>query len=286
MSIITNIDKYVSKGINVLTPEEIKEVCPSAYAETFSLMRTDKYSMFGTGEIIEALSKEGFVPTMAYQHNPKHSARYIEARKERIERERLHQRHLIRFTHIDHIGGNLKDERPELVLVNSHNGACSYQLSAGIFRLICSNGLVVKSEDFGSVNIRHEGHSLEEVVAASLNIVNHFNEIYPIIDQMKHIKLKASELPLFARQAAKVKYGEKKFENIQSIIDPCREEDAENTLWNVFNRAQENIMRGGKKVTTRIMRPIERIDEGIRVNTELWNLANNWRSKRLDQIAA
>lgn len=273
-----------ARGINVLTTEEIAANAPSAFARDFSEMRTDKYTMFNTADIIEALAAEGFVPTLAYQHNPKHSAKFLERRQDRMEANRHHQRHLIRFTHVDHIGGNLKDERPELVLVNSHNGACSYQLSAGIFRLVCSNGLVIKSADFGCVNIRHEGHSIDEVVAASLNIASKFNEIYPVVDEMKKIRLNPSQVTMFALQSAKIKFGDKKFEGVRQLVEPLRQEDADNTLWNVFNRAQENLIRGGRKVTQRVMQPVERIEEAIRINGSLWELANSYRLKNAGQL--
>lgn len=278
-NIITPSVLVRNTGVNVLSSEEIAHVAPSAFSRSFSELRTEQYSMFNTADIIDALAKEGFVPTKAFQHNPKHSPKFIQARQDRMEADRLHQRHLIRFTHVDHL--NNPEERPEIVLVNSHNGACSYQLAAGIFRLVCSNGLIVRTQDFGTVSIRHEGHSLDEVINASMGIASRFNELFPIVEDMKNIHLTPGEVTMFAMNAARIKYGDKKFENVRQIVEPLRKEDAENTLWNVYNRAQENIIRGGKKITSRTMQPILRIEEGIRVNADLFEMANNWRMKRV-----
>lgn len=270
-----------ARNLNVLSTAEIAAKAPSAFARDYSMARTDLYTMFNTEDIINALEKEGFVPTLATQDSPRHSARFIQARAERMEAERQHARHMIRFTHKDHLSlSKPGEDRPELVLVNSHNGACSYQLMAGIFRLVCSNGLVVRTEDFGAINIRHQGHTLDEVINASVNIASKFNTIFPVMEEMKNIKLNSSEVTMFALQSAKIKFGDKKFENVRQIVEPVRQEDAENTLWNVFNRAQENIINGGFSVTKRVAAPVNRIAENVRINTELWNLANNYRLRR------
>ncbi|MBV8275090.1 MAG: DUF932 domain-containing protein, partial [Verrucomicrobia bacterium] len=33
--------------------------------------------------------------------------------------------------------------RPEVVLVNSHDKSSAYQLHCGLFRLVCTNGMVI-----------------------------------------------------------------------------------------------------------------------------------------------
>ncbi len=38
---------------------------------------------------------------------------------------------------------------PQILLSNSHDGLSSFQFRAGLFRLICSNGLVIATKDFG-----------------------------------------------------------------------------------------------------------------------------------------
>lgn len=287
MNIINNVGKLLNKSVNPLTTAEIAAKAPAVFARDYSMMRTDKYSMFNTNDIIDALEKEGFVVTNAMQDAPNHSARWLAEHEGRMEHAKEHGRHMVRFTHVDSLGGaKVGEDRPELVLVNSHNGACSYQLMAGIFRLVCSNGLVIRAEDFGTVNIRHAGHSIDEVIAASLNIAGNFNRINGVMDEMKSIVLKPGEVTMFALNAAKIKYGnDKKFENVKQLVEPIRQEDGENNLWNVFNRAQEHLIRGGFKVTQKTAGPVKSINEDVRINSELWNLANNYRLKRIGVVA-
>jgi hypothetical protein len=50
--------------------------------------------------------------------------------------------HMVRFRHAEHLSPlAVGAEVPELVLVNSHDGASAYKFMAGVFRLVCSNGV-------------------------------------------------------------------------------------------------------------------------------------------------
>jgi len=47
---------------------------------------------------------------------------------------------------------------PEIVLTNSHDGYASFQLMAGVFKFVCSNGMIVadslvenKTSDFETI---------------------------------------------------------------------------------------------------------------------------------------
>ena len=51
----------------------------------------------------------------------------------------------------------------KLMLTNSHDGKNSFQFQAGLYRLICSNGLVIADEQFESVKMRHMGYSFEDL---------------------------------------------------------------------------------------------------------------------------
>ena len=59
--------------------------------------------------------------------------------------------------------------------------------------------------------------------------------------------------------------------------------DVGGDLWRVFNRVQENLIRGGikggpklwdnGKVQSRSVRPVRGITQGIALNADLWSLA-------------
>ena len=47
--------------------------------------------------------------------------------------------------------------RPEVVLLNSHDKGSAYQLHCGLFRLVCSNGMVVSDATFARISTKHSG---------------------------------------------------------------------------------------------------------------------------------
>ena len=62
----------------------------------------------------------------------------------RTEARRGFQKHVVRFARGEHLQTWEKNQvRPEVVLVNSHDKSSAYQLHCGLFRLVCTNGMVV-----------------------------------------------------------------------------------------------------------------------------------------------
>jgi hypothetical protein len=71
----------------------------------------------------------------------------------------------------------------------------------------------------------------------------------------------------------------------QDVLALQRTEDAQNSLWNVFNRTQEWLLKGGFPVTrvgpffeasTHKARPVNSIEDSSRLNTGLWDLAEQF----------
>ena len=143
-------------------------------------------------------------------------------------------------------------EYPQLLLTNSHDGGNSFKLSAGIFRLVCANGLVIQTEDYGSARLVHKGYSFDAV----RELVNEFNvtidEVLSKITAMKKVELTKEQQIEFAKQAALLRFTAKSYneDNIADVVDLDgllnveRKEDAGNGLYEVFNRVQESLVKG------------------------------------------
>ena len=52
---------------------------------------------------------------------------------------------------------------PQILMTNSHDGKNSFQFQAGLYRLVCSNGLVIADAQFEDVKMRHMGYSFEDL---------------------------------------------------------------------------------------------------------------------------
>ena len=78
------------------------------------------------------------------------------------------------------------------------------------------------------------------------------------------------------------------------LLDSRRWEDAGDDLWHVFNRVQENLIRGGQRDFSRRRedgrryprtRAIAGLDQNIRLNRELWNLAERVANNEVITLA-
>jgi hypothetical protein len=71
----------------------------------------------------------------------------------RTEARRGFQKQVVRFARVEHLQTWEKHQvRPEVVLVNSHDKSSAYQLHCGLFRLVCTNGMVVSDGSFQRIS--------------------------------------------------------------------------------------------------------------------------------------
>ena len=102
---------------------------------------------------------------------------------------------------------------------------------------------------------------------------------------MQAIALDKGEAEVFARSALTLKYGDSgKVVPIteSQVLRPRRFDDNGSDLWSVFNRVQENLVKGGLSSRTangrqRQTRPVQGIDQNIGLNRALWLLAEGLR---------
>ena len=52
---------------------------------------------------------------------------------------------------------------PQILLTNSHDGKNAFTFTAGLFRMVCENGLVISTNEFEKVSIRHMGYDFDEL---------------------------------------------------------------------------------------------------------------------------
>jgi len=261
-----------------LNMDELKMICPEiATPEINPALRqklgiTDRYVHVPTEKVIEDVMKLGWTPINAYRVN---------SRKKRSGTGR----HMVKFVNYDFMEEG-KTEYPELLLTNSHDGTTAFKLDVGIFRLVCSNGMVVKSQDFGSMKVRHYGYDFETIKGAVNELVEQIPDYLKQVDDMKEQKLEREQQLEFARQAAMLRFTNTTEEAIEKIVDmedileSTRKEDDGDGLWEVFNRIQEKIVNGkfdyalGKK--ERKARPVKGFKSQVKLNQGLWELASSY----------
>ena len=68
----------------------------------------------------------------------------------------------------------LRDSIPEIVFLNSHDGTSAYQLRVGLYRVICTNGLIVSQGAFPMVRVHHRGDVVDAVISGALEMAERF----------------------------------------------------------------------------------------------------------------
>ena len=197
-----------------LNDEEIRHLCPVAFknrmvtSERRKLGLSKHYSFVPTNKVVDDLRTLGYECVDACQ---------VKARKKSTNG---YQKHMLTFEHPKYkVEG--ATEYPQLLLTNSHDGGNAFSLSAGIFRLVCSNGLVIKTEDYGSARLVHKGYSFNAV----RKLVNEFNvtidEVLTKITAMKKVELTKAQQIEFAKKAALLRFTAKSYneDNIADVVD-------------------------------------------------------------------
>ncbi len=254
----------------ILTLDQLRHSAPSIFAEAPWHGMSARYRMVPTAEVLSILRGEGFHPVKAMQS------------RTRIPEKGDFTRHLIRLRHESHLAAAVGTELPELVLTNSHDGSSAYRFMAGIFRLVCGNGLTVQSADFGSVSVRHSGGDdfQERVIDATYQVVSEAPRTMEKIEAWKQVQLTPPQREAFA--AAALELRDNKAVTPPQLLAPRRQQDTGRDLWTTFNVTQENAIKGGltamgrdannrpRRTTTR---GVNGIDQDVKLNKALWVLA-------------
>jgi hypothetical protein len=259
-----------------LTMDEIARRAPSALAtRPYDAMST-KYAMIPTIDVINGLIAHGFMPFAASES------------RTRIEAKAGFVKHLIRFRHQD-VAQSLVvgDVIPEIALLNSYDGECCFKLIAGLFRLACSNGLLIAEAQIASISIRHTGDVLKDVVQGSYSIVENAAKSLGTVQKWQQLQLTDGERNAFAESAHALRFADSDGKiatpiTPQQLLVPRRYADQGNDLWKTFNVVQENALKGGlsaiqrdaegRRVRRVSTRQIKGIDGDVRLNRSLWTL--------------
>lgn len=257
-----------------LTADRIRAIAPSVFADARHDSRSHMYTYIPTSQIVDWMTSNGYGVFSASQSGS------------RDETKRGHTKHMLRFRRLDAQPMTVVGEtRPEIVLVNSHDGTSAYNLMAGLFRLACTNGLIVSAGVIQDVRIMHKGNILEDVANGVETLSRQLPTISESVGEMARIELSRPEQEIFARAALSVKYDDAPPITESQALTVRRHEDAAPTLWNTLNRVQEALVKGGDRyrletdrgVQRRQTQPVNSVDGQTRVNRAIWQLAEEMR---------
>jgi hypothetical protein len=278
------INRYnIKRNAEPLTEDQMRQYSPSIFADAAHDSRSARYTYIPTIDVVRGLVKEGFHPVSVRQS------------RTRDESRQDFTKHMIRFRRDGAQYAAVGDTLPEVVLVNSHDGTSSYQLDAGLFRLVCLNGMVVNSGTIAKVKVPHKGDVLGQVIEGAFEVIDASVKALEAPRQWSQLQLAAPEKMALAEAAHVLRFADAEG-NVETPIRPDqmlqrrRYDDTGSDLWTTFNTIQENTIKGGlhaigrdannrpRRVTTRA---VNGIDQDVKLNKALWVLA-----ERMAQLKA
>lgn len=262
----------MTQELKSISLDSLKSMMPQAFVTKPHSRVSQKYSFIPTHQILTDLDKLGW------------KIRTIQNPRYKTEGNKLHGKHLVRLFHPElKISRGSDVNFVEIALYNSSNGLSKFRLEIGIFRLVCSNGMVVKSDDFGTINIRHQGYSFDALKEAIDGMVSKLPSVVERINTFSQKQLSDTEMKALAQKAYGLRNSGRQAteDELTSILAVRRDADQGNNLWVVFNRVQESVMNGGQMFVdargrVREARPIRSLDKGLKYNQELWALAETF----------
>jgi hypothetical protein len=270
---------YANRGFSgnvALSDEALRRNAPSIFATEPYHQCSNRYRFIPTIDVINGLRENGFSPVKAMQSRC------------RIPDKREFTKHMIRFRQQKDLENVEGQEIFEIVLINSHDRTSSYQLMLGIFRLVCSNGLIV-GDTFSKIKTIHAGNRnlKQDVIDASYEIIENAPNVIETVNNWKGLLLPAPAQEAFAKSALELNPSSIEIEP-KSLLRSRRLEDrpnekGERNLWNTFNVIQENFIKGhvygrNKKGNLRRTRAIKAVTADVKLNKALWRLTEEMQA--------
>lgn len=232
--------------------------------------RSSRYGFISTKEIVDALGESGYTP------------RQIQFGKVRREEKRGFQKHIIKFQHRDiaSVGGEFA---PEFVLINSHDGTSSAQLSIGLRVFACLNGLVT-GDIFQTLKVYHRNTSVGDFISAANDLRENVPQLVERVQLFKQKELTPATQQQYLIDALKLRYDQPEVDADRAdrrewdtrlfyLNRARRYADSGTNLWQTFNRVQENLTKGrpGSGI-----RKLTAPAADLKVNKQLWNLTEQY----------
>jgi hypothetical protein len=249
------------------TKSEIRQLANSIFTTQGAPGTSDKYAHISTEKIIDDMQLLGWG--------------VVDAKQVKARKGEGYQKHLVVFRNNDiqitaEDGDNVF---PQILLTNSHDGKNAFTFTAGLFRMVCENGLVVSSREFENMKIRHYGYSFEELQDTIKAMVEKLPLTVESLNKFRQVELSQEQALDFAKKALEVRLGE--LDNIQidlqDLLTPTRSEDRGNDLWSVYNVVQEKLIHGMFNykygVKSRKARKIKNFKQDLVINEKLYDLA-------------
>lgn len=259
----------------MLTKEMVRKIAPSVFAENHDGKRSSRYVFVSSEKIVDAFDDAGWGISSVQQPNVRRA-------------DKNHCKHTIRFRSKEN-ALSFEDPRiktypgmenaivyPEIIFNNSSNGTSRAKLLAGLFALVCHNGLTVSTFEMGEFSKKHQGFDAEDAYNAAAKLQREMPSIIDVISQMREYEMNENERFELAHCAKVLRWGTTSDLDPKKLLEPKREADMGKDLWTTFNVIQETTIGGGFRLNRRKARRLNNVDALDTVNSGLWEAASSY----------
>lgn len=244
--------------------EYLRKFAPAALADAPATHVSDAYNFIPTYKLIEEFENKGWQIDVASQSNPR-------------SRNPLTTKHRISMIHPNYTQGvesRLGSLRPRIEIINSHDWSFRFKIMLGMLRLVCTNGLVI-GQSVLNIALRHDSPLVESVEMITDRFGTASDRVLIAAGDMSQKILSRSQQMHFAAEARNLRFGPDSTVEPESLLVARRPADEGDSVWNVYNRVQENVTMGGIRFPgmRRMSRRITNIQKDLDLNESLWNLA-------------
>jgi hypothetical protein len=238
---------------------------PSVFADKPAAGLSARYVHINTQEVVRALGEEGWSVAGVLSQAPR-------------RRDPLFAKHVLDLRHPDLPA--LSDGVPRILVGNSHDGSMRASVMAGIFRFVCSNGMVVGST-YARERVVHAGESAKTLIDRVRNMSKGLTPMFQQVESWQRKDLTAATQLEYARLVATLRWGDPHRFPLEELLAARRPQDEGSDLWRTFNRVQEattNLSLGGLSRNGRatMSRPLTEVTNNIRFNERLWQLTEEF----------
>jgi hypothetical protein len=252
-----------------LEMSEIKQRANSIFTEHAAPTVSSKFTHIPTHRVIEDMEQLGWG--------------VVDAKQVKARKGQGYQKHLVVFRNPEVVinGADGDTVFPQILLTNSNDGKNAFTFTAGLFRMVCENGLVVSTQEFENVRIRHMGYTFEELQGQIHAMVKQLPLTVESMNKMKQIQLSEDQAKELAKKALTTRFTEDQVKamnfNLDELLKPTRDEDKGNDLWSVFNVIQEKILDGSfsymSGARVRKARKVKNFKQDMDINQKLFAMA-------------
>lgn len=261
---------------------DLRKRFPAIFNTRRSVNVSEDYQLYRSDQVIDIMHDRGL--------------KLVEVGQERVSWSRKRhphtQIHIMRFRdpRFGRKGFGVGDSWPEIVVKNSHDGRCLFSATAGVFRLVCSNGMVIPDVTLGAVSRRHygEANAFEKVREIIAELPKAVKRVSDIIVSWDELTLSERQQIAMAKKLMEIKMPSgytrcPDWLKPQALLEHRRDADAPakdgtRSAWLTFNVLQEaltnsTISHQPAEGRARSIRPINGVVDNIGMNSRLWTTA-------------